>query len=417
MTSTPRQPLDAEERELAEQLARLGASAAPSAALDARILDAARAATRTGDAAIATSRARPRRRWPVAMGVAATLVLAVGIAWQLRPIGETRQAYSEAPAAVQVVDAPAERAPLRRLPATEVAAEVPSPAAPAMRAPSPPVPAEASGKRAEAATTADETADAEAATVSDTRAGEQRRDGKAVAAPSGPQPRLLQDTASEAEEASTAAPSAFPATAGTGTSGTGTSERKALRQEVQKPAPVIVLDSGASVQPAPPPPPPPAAPTPQQAGPARTAAPASVAPRESLDRIEITGSRIDRDNDGFSDQVIDDQPPATADSPLVQQAWLQRIRELIARGRTDAARTSLDEFKRRYPRYALPDDLRAFRQGMQAQSADAVPGEGHDAMEDSADGDEADADDAEDNGGDETPDAGRDATGEGGFER
>ena len=412
MNSTPRQPLTQEERELAERLAQLGASAEPSAALDARILGAARASTRMGDAATttptATGRSRPRRRWPVAMGVAATLVLAVGIAWQLRPVGETHQAYSEAPTAVRMVDAPAERPPLRRLPATEVDAAMPPPA-PQMRAIGPPpAPVEAPGKRAEGAPTADEAADAEDASDSDARTSERRqRDGATIEAPAEPEPRLLQEAANEAEAVSSA-PSAFPAT-----TGAGTPERKALRRETQKATPEIVLDSGAAVQSTPPPP---ATPAPQQREPARTAAPASTAPRESLDRIEITGNRIDRDNDGFSDRVIDDQPPATADSPLVQQAWLQRIRELIARGRIDAARSSLGEFKRRYPRYALPDDLRAFQQGAPAQPADAVHGGVHDAAEDDADGDEVDAD-TEDNGGGDAPDASPDATDEGGFER
>ena len=52
-------------------------------------------------------------------------------------------------------------------------------------------------------------------------------------------------------------------------------------------------------------------------------------------------------------------PPATADSPQVRDAWLQRIRELAKAGRIDEARTSLREFRHRYPGYALPDDLRA----------------------------------------------------------
>lgn len=393
MTSTPRQPLDARERELAGRLAQLGASAEPSAALDARILDAARAATRMAGGAT-TARSRKRRRWPVAMGIAATLVLAVGIAWQLRPVGETQQAYSEAPVAVKVLDAPAERPALRRLPATEVDAAAPPPAPPVPAMVPPSAPAEASRERAEAAMAADEDAGAEAATDSSARTSE-RRQGDVVAAEvlAEPEPRLLRDAADEAEEAS-AAPSAFP-----GTTGAGGAERKALRQGMQKPAPEIVLDG---VAPAPPPPPPPAPAPQRQRESAETAAPAAATPREPLDRIEVTGSRIDRDNDGFSDQAIDDQPPATADSPLVQQAWLQRIRELIAKGRLEAARTSLDEFKRRYPRYALPDDLRAFRQGMQAQPADAIPGEGRGAVQDDASGEGAD--DAESNGGGEVPD-------------
>jgi hypothetical protein len=79
---------------------------------------------------------------------------------------------------------------------------------------------------------------------------------------------------------------------------------------------------------------------------------------EALDQIEMTGARIERDNAGFSDQALDDQPPATADSPEVQRAWLQRIRELLRKGDTAGARASVAEFKRRYPHYALPDDLR-----------------------------------------------------------
>jgi hypothetical protein len=46
-------------------------------------------------------------------------------------------------------------------------------------------------------------------------------------------------------------------------------------------------------------------------------------------------------------------------SPQARDAWLARIRELVAGGHVDAARDSLQEFKRRYPAYPLPADLRA----------------------------------------------------------
>jgi hypothetical protein len=95
MSHQPREPLSAEERELADRLARLDAPAAPSAALDARILAAAREAVGTRG----PHRARHRPRWPLALGVAATLALAVGIAWQMRPMQDHAQVYSEAPAA------------------------------------------------------------------------------------------------------------------------------------------------------------------------------------------------------------------------------------------------------------------------------------------------------------------------------
>jgi len=60
------------------------------------------------------------------------------------------------------------------------------------------------------------------------------------------------------------------------------------------------------------------------------------------------------------DEAFDERPPNTADVPEVRQAWLQRIRELIASDDDDAARESLQEFKRRYPAITLPDDLRRF---------------------------------------------------------
>ncbi len=55
----------------------------------------------------------------------------------------------------------------------------------------------------------------------------------------------------------------------------------------------------------------------------------------------------------------DDVPPATADSPKVRQAWLDRIGELIDAGRIDEAKASLAEFRRRYPNAALPPEVQA----------------------------------------------------------
>lgn len=60
-----------------------------------------------------------------------------------------------------------------------------------------------------------------------------------------------------------------------------------------------------------------------------------------------------RDSYGY-----DDSPPVSADSPEFRQAWLQRIREHIAKGEQEAARNSLQEFRRRYPGLELPEDLR-----------------------------------------------------------
>ena len=54
----------------------------------------------------------------------------------------------------------------------------------------------------------------------------------------------------------------------------------------------------------------------------------------------------------------EDVPPATVDSPDVREAWLKRIGELQKQGKTDEAKASLAEFKRRYPDATLPPELR-----------------------------------------------------------
>lgn len=80
MTRHPPQPLDAEERALAGLLPRPHGRGEPGADLDARILAAAQAALHPQPAV-----RRPRRSWIGPTAVAASLVLAVGLAWQLRP--------------------------------------------------------------------------------------------------------------------------------------------------------------------------------------------------------------------------------------------------------------------------------------------------------------------------------------------
>jgi hypothetical protein len=57
------------------------------------------------------------------------------------------------------------------------------------------------------------------------------------------------------------------------------------------------------------------------------------------------------------DQPADDTPPASATSPDVREAWLVRIRALVASGRRGEARESFTEFRRRHPDAPVPDDL------------------------------------------------------------
>lgn len=84
----PNDALSAEERAIAAQLARLDAGVGPSAALDARILAAARAA----DAPRSTRRSRG---WPAMVGSAAIVVATLGLAWQLSPMFELPTARPE----------------------------------------------------------------------------------------------------------------------------------------------------------------------------------------------------------------------------------------------------------------------------------------------------------------------------------
>lgn len=323
--TTGREPLTQEERELAARLARLGASGGPSPALDARILAAAHDAT-------LHSRRSParRRRWPVAIGAAASLVVVLGIAWQLRPAQDTEQAYSESdfvraprasgpsaaqelPMAAAVESAATAAAPQE--PPTEQArqadpAAVPAAPAPPAPVPAPPPPDDAGARR--------EAFPAQAADTADTA----------------PQPLPAAQADADADAAA---------------------EAEAADIVFNAPAPVAA------------PAPPPAPPAANTAGAAARAAPISQR-RQSLEKnsaadaaaseeVTVTGARTSRDRDGFSDAELDERPPATADSPQVQRAWLQRIRELIAEGDTERARASLAEFKRRNPHYALPEDL------------------------------------------------------------
>jgi hypothetical protein len=97
-----------------------------------------------------------------------------------------------------------------------------------------------------------------------------------------------------------------------------------------------------------------AAPAPASAPePALDAAPAprafgladDAAGNQTLDRVTVTGSRIE------SIRIEHEDGSAGA------QTWIQRIRARIARGDEDGARTSLEAFIERHPRKPLPQDL------------------------------------------------------------
>lgn len=288
MTRLPREPFDAEERALATALPRLHGRTEPGPALDARVLAAAHAASMP-------SRPVPKRRnWIMPLSVAASLTLAVGLAWRLRP---PEMPGTPIHATVESAPAAEDSAAVRVVEPTQA---VPA-AAPAEVATPSPAPAKA------------------IVPVSKTRAVE----------PAAP--------AADAVPAR-AAPPAPPESAAS-----------------------MVIQQGASA-----PAPPAMAPAPPPA-PAMSQARATEAAREQpamagaarMQRNAATPQAADTKADALVIEPDEDVPPATADSPAVQEAWLRRIRELLDQGRIDEAKASLAEFKRRHPAAPLPADLRA----------------------------------------------------------
>jgi resuscitation-promoting factor RpfA len=361
----PDAALTPEERALAERIARLGPQREPAPALDARVLAAARAAVAAPTATPASRRLRSRRRWPMVAGVAATLVLAVGLAWQLRPVDETRVEYSEAPRAAVVLapgggpsaaddDAEPVResaspqqvaapAPQARMPAADTVAPAPADAKPQAE------PKSGSAARAESrsAPPAEPPVVFDAPSPLPMEAPKPPPAGFEQAPPAPPPP----PAPVAAQRAAAPQPSAMPPAAGTATNGARI-EVMARKQQAQagNAAAVAGAADGTTaignfaVDAAP-----------AKARNEAEAVDARALDRVELDRVETTGERVDR----FADQPLDDQPPASADSPQVQEAWLRRVRQLVAEGRIDAARDSLREYQHRYPKATLPDDLHA----------------------------------------------------------
>lgn len=282
--------LTPEERALAERLARLGPLREPGAALDARILAAAHAAVqpRAGGAR------RKAAAWPAALGIAASLLLAVGLAWKLRPqpgpqaAGEAAAPAAKAPAKEAPPAAPAPTARPEDAPETQ---EVPS----GMESLHPPAvasPASVARRRAPAPPAAFKAAPATPA---------------AVVPPPPP-------------ESATAGAPALPAPADAAAQAT---------------ADLATQDSATSEA--------------ERAAPARRT-------REARATTAVQAQEASAEPD---EDVV---PPTTAASPQVRDAWLLRIRELVRAGRIADARTSLREFRHRYPGFALPDDLRALEE-------------------------------------------------------
>lgn len=323
MNTYPDDPLNPEERELARLTGGLGPHGEPSPALDARILAAARKA-------VAARPARSSRpHWPVAMGLAASVVFAIGIAWQLRPLQQAAT-MSEAPAAYSRIEA----------------------AAPAA---APPDDVPASGQAAAEAVAADTsreaTASPEAATARTSTPGAEPppvpaaprlQHSRPLQAASPPAP-AVRESRQDGYSARASAPPPPPSP-------------PAPAAPVAEPAPTFVPDAAAD-----------AAMRPEAAGSqgalraanaaaakqyrSRDEAKAGLA-RETessvLDRVEVTGSRLKR---------TDLQVPVSEDAQLAVEEWLERVRTRYGLGDAGAAKQSLLLFVKDHPGEPIPGDL------------------------------------------------------------
>lgn len=303
MNTHPNDPLSPEERALAERLRRIGGANGPAAALDARILAAAR-----GAAGPVPAR---RRRWlawsavpggaVTAVGTAAAFVLVVGAVWQLRP-GEqrlpAREAADEGFVSVEMIER-------RETPAAVAPAD-----AAAIESSQAEVPGEA---RATPTARARKPASAAAPTL-------HREAGRSTpaAALSAPAPAPAPSMAPPGEPAA-APPYAIVAPADvierTGTPATDVPPARMQRRATYTTSARAAADARAP-----------------------------RALREDADQPPA------QDTAGFG--------PARQDAGLPPADWLQRIRDRRAQGDAEGAAESLRLFRETHPRIRLPDDLR-----------------------------------------------------------
>jgi hypothetical protein len=358
----------------------------PDAKLDAAVRSMAHRAL--NPQLVATPRRAERRgpaRWVPALGAAAGIVLAAGIAWRLGPSLHDDREYAPANDVITVrqldTKAPSVEPPLSPAP-PPVPAE--NAAAPAGRSAPPKLKgAPASGLGEPAATQAapEQQKEARLAEPAANAPGAAGALSKSEAALSGPQPQAfpapekkVQKRASEmdaVERKQIMAAGAWQNLHDRDTGQAAHNEEKAKSLDDKAPAaPASRTEAPAStvvLQPpgAPPPPPPPAQYRVQ-------AAPAPVAPPPPAEETRSDAARA-----AAKDQAIGGAAPAAAapaakaadekaqrarskdpNASLYPEHWLANIRTMLAQGRRDEALQSLAEFRRLYPDYRLPDDLR-----------------------------------------------------------
>ncbi|WP_448133451.1 hypothetical protein [Stenotrophomonas rhizophila] len=315
-------PLTPEERELARLLGRAVPSA-PSAALDEAVLAAARAAVQvapvatavpSGDAdaasqpprAAAPVTRRARSRLPAALGLAASVVFAVGIAWQLKPDAPTP------PALAEVAPAPA---------TAEDAVQAPA-AAPAMAAA--------------------EVADAATAPVAQPQA-KQRSEAAAPPPPPHdvPQPMAAQPAPSVVAPPMPPAPPA-PAAAPMQAAAAPRADAYVMDSAEARPNDTVTVtgararDDALTAAPAPM--------TNEAARPMKGAPGVMRRPASPAVGGALSASAVDA--------------AVAADALLPRKQWLKRIRERRDAGDRDTARASLERYLQQYPEARVPRDVR-----------------------------------------------------------
>ncbi|MBL8480648.1 MAG: hypothetical protein JNJ60_00510 [Rhodocyclaceae bacterium] len=310
-------------------LYRAAAAEQPPAALDARVLEAARAEVRRSR--------RGWRRWTLPLAVFSSLVLTVSISLQVwqqqgpdgnlpaRPAAEALPKQT-APAPAAAPEAPA-AAPAAPAPGPRDQA-VPQPARPPARLQQAPPPRKAAAPEADAAPGAP--VEARAA-----------RPAPAPAAADAPQPFPAPQAGAQpagsavGAAAKQAAPADVPPMR-------ATTAQPAQRSVPALAAPPVAQErkEHALEQ------------TPEAAA-VRPAAPAG-APAAQFEMQDSTSARK-REDLARPAAAAEEQKRKDAHDA---QARIARIRELRDAGRTDEARTELDRFKRDFPAYALPADLR-----------------------------------------------------------
>ena len=328
MNRYPPEPLTQEERELAQLTSRLGPHGEPSPSLDAKIRAAAHAAA-------SGIRSRPRKpRWPVAMGLAASAVLAIGIAWQLRPVQQMAAVSSEAPPVATDQGEKAAPGPAATPPAPVEAVTQDSTASiqqVPMPVPPPPPPPEP------------EPAPAPAKAVAQPQ---QRIAPQASRAAQSPMPSAQNEVRSYDRDRAANLMPAPPAPAATMTSSAPLAEPPMAFAadspgETQADSSAGVVGGYAGGRTA-------AAKESASQGELKADATARAQAGETLDRIEVTGSRLKR---------TDLQVPVSDDARLPVEEWIERVRTRYGLGDAGAAKQSLLLFVRDHPEETVPGDL------------------------------------------------------------